>query len=169
NNDQQSLGVSVSAPPPSETNEELEGVTPFQMGPFPAGTPYNVNIYSNPLGKDCSVVSGGTGTLTASAQTNVEVECVNVGTRYSVTASLDPAFAGAQGAEVVLTTEEAIYRITPAPTDTSVTFSDVVFNPVGSSQGFNWSVVASNTIGGTLNKCPVSNSTNVKTTPGAFS
>src|SRR5690606_24478470 len=48
NNDQQGLGVSVSAPPPSETNEELEGVTPFQMGPFPAGTLYNVNIYSNP-------------------------------------------------------------------------------------------------------------------------
>src|SRR5690606_14354799 len=150
-------------------NEALNGVAQFAMGPFPAGTPYNVVIFSNPLGKDCSVVSGGTGTLTAGVETNAVVECVDVGTRYSVTASLDPAFASAQGAEVVLTTEERIYRIKPAPTDTSVTFTDVLFNPVGSSQGFNWSVVASNTIGGTLNKCPVANSTNVKYIPGAFS
>ncbi len=62
----------------------------------------------------------------------------------------------------MLTTEEAIYRINPAPTDTSVTFPNVLFNPTGlSTQGFNWNVIASNTIGGTLNKCAVTNATNV--------
>lgn len=168
NNNQLNTAVSVQAPPPSETNEELEGVTPFSFGTIPAGSAYNVTIYNNPIGKSCSVVSGGSGTLTAGVETNVVVECVNTGTRYSVTVNLDPAFAGAQGAEVVLTTEEAIYRANPAPTDTSVTFEEVLFNPVGSSQGFNWSVVASNTIGGTLNKCPVTNSTNVTIVPGPF-
>ncbi|HWL63554.1 MAG TPA: hypothetical protein VNQ32_12195 [Steroidobacteraceae bacterium] len=161
--------IGVLAPPPTELNEELNGVTPFAFPAFPAGTAYNVEVMSQPRGKNCVVTSGGTGILTAGVDAEVEVQCTNTGNRYDMTVNLNPAFSSAEGAEVVLTTEEAIYRINPAPTATSVTFEDVLFNPGETAApppatqpaGFNWSVVASNTIGGTLNKCPVTNPTNV--------
>jgi hypothetical protein len=153
--------IGVAAPPPTEANEALLGVTPFTFGTLPVGTPYNVQVYEQPRGKNCVVTSGGSGTLTADVETNVVVNCTNVGTRYSMTVNLNPAFVSSPGAQVVLTTEEAIYRINPPTGATTVTFPGVLFNPSPSPQGFNWSVIASNTIGGTLNKCPVTNSTNV--------
>jgi hypothetical protein len=163
NNGQLSGSIGVAAPPPSEANEELLGVTPFTFGTLPAGSAYNITVFQNPLGKTCTVASGGSGMLTAGVATNVVVNCINAaGTpRYSMTVGLAPGFASSAGAQVVLTTEEAIYRINPAPTDTSVTFTNVLFNPSPSTQGFNWNVIASNTIGGTLNKCVVNNPTNV--------
>jgi hypothetical protein len=153
--------VGVAAPPPTEANEELQGVTPFAFATLPVGTAYNIQVYEQPRGKNCEVISGGTGVLDDDVETHVVVQCSNVGTRYSMTVNLHPAFASAPGAQVVLTTEERIYRINPAPTDTVAVFPDVLFNPTPSPQGFNWNVVASNTLGGTLNKCPVTNSTNV--------
>ncbi|MDQ2642099.1 MAG: hypothetical protein M3Y79_16130 [Pseudomonadota bacterium] len=160
-NNGQQLGV--LAPPPAVTNEELNGVTPFTFGTFPVGTNYNVQVAGQPPGKICTVVSGGTGTIAEGVATNVNIVCNPdpAVTRYSVTVALDPAFASAEGAQVVVTTEDRIHRVTPAPTDTSVTFTDVLFNPdpTNSAQitNFNYSVTASTTIGGTLNKCPVLN------------
>ncbi len=160
-NNGQQLGV--LAPPPAVTNEELNGVTPFTFGTFPVGSSYNVQVVTQPVGKICSVVSGGTGTFAEGVPTNVNVVCNPdpAVARYSVTVALAPAFASAEGAQVVVTTEDRIHRITPAPTDTSVTFTDVLFNPdpTNSPQivNFTYSVTASTTIGGTLNKCPVLN------------
>lgn len=164
--------VGVTAPAPSEANEGLNGVVPFAFNTLPAGTAYNVTVYQQPLGKFCEVKSGGTGVLEANVKTNVVVECrnLNVGEtgakpRYSMTVTLDSNFADNQGAQVVLTTEEAIYRKTNIPHGTtSVTFDNVLMNPSPSTQGFNYSVIASNTIGGTVNKCGVTNPTNVSTT-----
>jgi hypothetical protein len=160
NNGQLTGSIGVAAPPPAESNESLNGVTPFTFGTLPVGTPYNITVYQNPIGKSCSVKSGGTGTLTKGVQTNVVIECINVGTRYSMTVTLAKSFSDSENAQVVLTTEERIYRINPAGA-LSVTFTDVLFNPTPSPQGFNWNVVASNTVGGTLNKCPVTHATNV--------
>jgi hypothetical protein len=166
NNGQASNFVAVTAPSPSEANEELLGVTPFTFGTLPAGSAYNITVLENPIGKNCVVASGGSGTLEAGVTTNVVVNCTNIpGTRYSLTVSTPLAFRSAAGAQVVLTTEEAIYRINPGPNDPSVTFTDVLFNPnppsgPPSPQVFNWNVIASNTIGGTLNKCVVTNATN---------
>jgi hypothetical protein len=158
--------IGVLAPPPAETNEDLEAV-PFFFPALPAGTAYNVEVLAQPRGKNCVVASGAAGTLTPGVETNVVVNCTNTGTRYSMIVNLAPSFAAATGAQVVLTTEEGIYRINPAPTDTTAVFTDVLFNPQPSTTpdpsipGFNWSVVASNTIGDTLNKCAVTNPTNV--------
>jgi hypothetical protein len=160
-NNGQQLGV--MAPPPAVTNEELNGVTQFTFGTFPVGSTYDVQVVTQPLGKICTVVSGGSGTIQAGVPTNVNVVCNPdpAWDRYSVTVALDPAFAAAEGAQVVLTTEDGIQRITPAPTDTSVTFTDALFNPdPGNSPlivDFTYSVTASTTVGGTQNKCPVLN------------
>lgn len=152
--------VAVAAPPPAENNEEVQGTTPFVFGSLPAGTPYNVQVQTQPTGKNCVVTSGGTGVLTAGVETNVVVTCTNTGTRYSMTVNLAPEFVSSPGAQVVLTTEERIYRINPAAGATSVTFNNVLFNPTPSPLAFTWNVIASNTQGGTLNKCPVTNAAN---------
>jgi len=142
-----------------------ETLTPFSFGTQPIGTGYNVQIRQQPTGKTCTVVNG-TGVLDANAPPFVRINCIDSATRYNLTVTLNPAFASAEGARVRLTTEENIYEATPGPSDTSVVFSNVLFNPATNSPtpaqepAFTWTVTASTTVGGTLNKCPVTGPTN---------
>lgn len=142
-----------------------ETLTPFSFGTLPTGTSYDVQIRQQPTGKTCTVVNG-TGVLDANAPPFIRINCVDSAVRYNLTVALNPAFASAQGARVTLTTEENVYEATPAPGDTSVVFSNVLFNPATNSPApaqeptFTWTVTASTTVGGTLNKCPVTGPTN---------
>jgi hypothetical protein len=142
-----------------------ETLTPFSFGSLPAGSSYNIQIREQPTGKNCTVVDG-TGVLDANAPPLVRINCVNNTVRYNLTVALDPAFVASQGAKVTLTTEEAIYEAIPAAGVSSVVFTGVLFNPTTNSTNptqeptFTWTVTASNTVGGTQNKCPVTGPTN---------
>jgi hypothetical protein len=139
-------------------------VTPFSFGALKEGSSYNVTVKTQPYGRTCTVTNG-TGVLKRSAPPMVTITCVPSSiSRYNLTVRLDPAFSSSTGAKVQLATEEAIYEGAPAPGATSFTFTSVLFNgagagsPVG-SPAFTWTVTASNTVGGTTNRCPVTGPT----------
>lgn len=148
--------------------------------------PYDLEVSQQPYGKLCIFVGGtNVGVLNPDSPPNVIVQCGPAPgfTRYSLTATVDPTFAASAGAAVFLRTEDAIYRCNMAggndPTictlgSGTVTFPNRLMNtsgniangPIGTpnpgafAPNFEWSVSASNTVGGTVNRCPVNNASN---------
>jgi hypothetical protein len=174
NNGDNNSALGAIAPVPTVPIDSTDGsatftgdtavVTPFTFGSLPEGSPYNVTVRTQPYGRTCTVANG-TGVLNRATPPKVEITCSPSGiSRYNLTVALNPAFSSSQGAKVQLTTEEAIYQGVPAPGATSITFTSVLFNgasppgPTG-SPAFNWTVTASNSVGGTTNRCPVSGPT----------
>lgn len=164
--------VSFLAPVPTEPTSGAV-VTPFSFGTVPVGSAYNIEIRTQPYGKQCSV-AGGAGTISAVTPPDIRITCADNVPRYSLTVNLNSAFASAQGARVQLTTEEAVYEQTVTAGQATVVFPSVLFNastaanagpvptpaPPPGTPTFTWTVTASTTVGGTLNKCPVTNATN---------
>jgi hypothetical protein len=146
---------------------------PFSFGAVAVGTAYNITIKQQPELKTCVVV-GGQGVLTKGVTPNIVVNCTNsppatngAGTRYDLTVQLPPTtsyFSGLQEAKVRVTTEEEIREVTVTPGQTSVTFTGVLINSTGSQNPAPWTVNASTFEGNRLNKCVVTNATNVGTT-----
>jgi hypothetical protein len=184
NNGDNNTAIGAIAPIPSTPINATDGsattasgtavITPFTFGSLPEGAPYNVTVRTQPYGRTCTVANG-TGVLNRASPPNVTITCGPSGIpRFNLTVRLDPAFSNSAGAKVQLATEEAIYQGTPAPGATTFTFTNVLFNaapppgpaPVG-SPAFAWAVTASNTVGGTVNKCPVRDPTNTVGTPPA--
>ena len=165
NNGDVARARSFLAPKP-EAPIDGDSVTRFSFGALPIGSPYNVEVRTQPIGKTCTVTNGS-GTLNADTAPDIRISCVNSTPRYSLTVSTAP-IAGIVGAKVTLATEENVYEAeVPAGTN-SVTFTDALFNPTfgldpaqaAQTPAFVWSVTASTTEGGTTNKCPVTNPTN---------
>lgn len=165
NNGDAERARSFLAPVPTETGAE-DGPTHFTFGAIPVGSPYNIEIRRQPIGKTCTVANGS-GTLNSASDLNITITCQNSTPRYSMVVDA-AAIAGVEGAKVTLATEEAVYEMDVPSGTSTVTFTDALFNPaLGLSPAeaavtppFLWSVTASTTQGGTLNKCPVINPTN---------
>ncbi|MDQ2642101.1 MAG: hypothetical protein M3Y79_16140 [Pseudomonadota bacterium] len=165
NNGDTARARSFLAPTPEEPITGT-ATTRFSFGALPVGTAYNIEVRTQPVGKTCTVANGA-GTLSADAAPEILITCVNSTPRYSMTIST-VAIAGEAGAKVTLATEENVYEAEVPAGTASVTFADVLFNPAfgltptqaATTPPFVWSVTASTTEGGTLNKCPVTNPTN---------
>lgn len=165
NNGDAERARSFLAPVPIEPGAE-DAPTHFSFGAIPVGSPYNIEVRQQPIGKTCTV-SNGSGTLTTAGDLDIQVSCQNSTPRYSMIVDA-AAIAGVEGAKVTLATEEAVYELDVPAGTTTVNFADTLFNPAfGLSPAeaavtppFQWSVTASTTQGGTLNKCPVINPTN---------
>ncbi len=165
NNGDTARARSFLAPAPTGPSEgPVE--TRFTFGALPVGTPYNIEVRAQPVGKTCTIANGS-GTLNADAAPDILITCVNSTPRFSMTVSTGP-IAGIVGAKVTLATEENVYETDIPAGTTSVTFEDVLFDPTfglspqqaATTPPFVWSVTASTTEGGTVNKCPVTNPTN---------
>ncbi len=151
---------SFIAAAPYEANAGL-AVVPFTFGSLPAGTDYNIRVIQDPYGKTCSVVTGGTGVISATAELpEIRVECVNSVPRFDliVTLPADPAlFTGLTGARVQLRTEEEWIDRAVTPGQTEVVFEDVLMNGTGQLNPFTWTVTANTTENNTTSKCIVTN------------
>jgi hypothetical protein len=188
NNGSDDTAIGAVAPVPATPIDSTDGsatttgstavVTPFSFGALPEGAPYNVTVKTQPYGRNCTVANGA-GVLNRAAPPQVTITCVPNLSRYNLTVKLDPLFSNSPGAKVQLRTEEALYQATIAPGATAVTFTNVVFyagttatvppavpNPAAppGSPAFSWTVTASNTAGGTLNRCPVTGPTGTNPT-----
>jgi len=137
----------------------FRGTEILKFGAVEVGAGYTITIAKNPVGRACTIANGS-GTATANVD-NVSVTCIPDGTPlYSLTANIAPALSAAppEGFAVTLTTEEGSETISPTMGQTSVTFELPVYYPHGLPT-FNYTVTASNTVGGTTNKCAVTNPT----------
>lgn len=172
NNGNADGAVSFLAPVPTAATTGTVA-TPFSFGTVPVGSAYNVEVRTQPYGKECTV-SGGSGTISTATALSITINCVDNVPRYSMTVNLNPAFASAEGARVQLITEEAVHEQSVTAGQTTAVFPGVLFNastaanagpvpspaPPAGTPTFTWTVTASTTVGGTLNKCPVTNPTN---------
>lgn len=136
--------------------------TPFTFGSVAKGSAYNVTVKTQPFGKVCTVTNGS-GTITTAEALDITVNCVNdpAVPRYFVKVTIPSTFGSLPGAKVSLTTEEGTFDKIPAAGATSVQFDSAVFNSLTSLPLFQYTVSASTTEGGTVNKCIVTNPTNV--------
>lgn len=130
----------------------------LRFGGVDVGAGYEVTILESPFGRDCTIANG-TGVATAPVN-NITVTCVRDATPlYTVTASIAPALANSppEGFAVTLQTEEGVETVYPEVGQTSVTFENPVLYPGGNPPAFTYQVTATNTRGGTLNNCAVTN------------
>jgi hypothetical protein len=173
NNGQFSDAVTVVSPTPENAYVDDTFPVAFNFGTRPVRdengnpVPYNIQISTQPYGRICSFRAGtvSSGILSADSPPNIAVECVPnpAVARYDLDVFLDPAFASAPGATVRLRTEEAIYEQAVTSADIAagkMTFVGKLFNGSGpgsptGSPPFVWTVNATTTIGGTVNRCPM--------------
>lgn len=104
---------------------------PFSFGSLEVGLQYNVEVVAQPFGKECQPVSGSSGTLTASQETQVVIECAPNIPRSDVIVALpsNPAlFSALPGAKVTLYTGEWMQERAVSPGDPTVIFEDSVFS-----------------------------------------
>lgn len=151
----------------------VRGTEVLKFGAVNVGANYAITITRSPEGRTCTI-QNGSGTATT-AVSNVVVTCVRDDTQlYTLTAAIAPALANAppEGFAVTLTTEEGTETIQPTVGQTSLTFAlPVYFPPATSPPPFSYTVTATNTVGGTTNKCLVNGATAAlvdddATTPG---
>lgn len=150
----------------------VRGTNVLRLGSVAIGANYTVAITRTPFGRTCTLTNGS-GTVTAEVN-NITVACVRDSTPlYTLTANIASGLSAAPpaGFAVTLTTEEGSETITPTTGQTSVTFTlPVFFPPSDSPPTFNYTVTATNTVGGTTNNCQVTNATGalpaVGVTPG---
>lgn len=139
----------------------VRGTNALRFGAVNSGAGYAITINKSPAGRTCTIANG-TGVATADID-NVTVTCVRDTTPlYTLTAAIASGVATAPpaGFKLTLTTEEGTETITPTAGQTSVTFALPVFYPGGTNPpSFNYTVTATNTVGGTTNSCAVTNGT----------
>jgi hypothetical protein len=169
NNGQSTDSVSVVTPTPENAYVNDTFSMPFSFGPRAVRdangnpVPYNVQIGAQPYGKVCAFRAGtqNSGVLSIESPPDIAIDCVPnpAVPRYNLDVFLDPAFANAPGATVLLRTEDAIYEQSVTAADITagkMTFVGKIFTgPVAPGAPFAWSVSASTTVGGTANRCPV--------------
>jgi hypothetical protein len=173
NNGQFSDSLTIVAPTPENAYVDETFPVAFSFGSRAVrdanGNPvaYNIQIATQPYGRICSFAPGSTtsGVLSSASPPNIAVQCVPnpAVTRYDLDVFLDPSFANAPGAKVLLRTEEAIYEQAVTAADITagkMRFEDKLFNGSGpgsptGSPPFTWTVSASTTAGGTVNRCPM--------------
>src|SRR5690606_19179665 len=126
NNGDAERARSFLAPIPTEAGSE-DALTHFTFGALPVGSPYNIEVRQQPVGKTCAV-SNGSGTLTQASALNITVSCQNSTPRFSMTVNA-AAIAGVEGAKVTLATEEAVYQLDVPGGATTVTCTDALFTP----------------------------------------
>jgi hypothetical protein len=133
----------------------------LRFGAVNAGAGYAITVNKTPVGRTCTIANG-TGTATTDVE-NVKVTCVRDTTQlYTLTTSIASGLSATPpaGFKVTLTTEEGSETITPTAGQATVTFALPVFYPGGSNPpSFNYTVTATNTVGGTTNSCAVTNGT----------
>jgi hypothetical protein len=191
NNGLLSDSVTIVAPTPENTYVNDTFPVAFSFGARAVRdangnpVPYNITITTQPYGAICAFAAGSvhSGVLSPESPPNIILDCNPnpAVARYNLDVILDPAFANAPGAKVQLRTEDAIYEqaVTPAHiTAGRMTFAGKLFNanaapgdgPLGvptpptGSPVFIWTVSASTTLGGTVNRCPVLRATNPSVT-----
>jgi hypothetical protein len=138
-------------------------VVPFSFGAFPAGTPYNVTIKTQPFGKTCTVANGQ-GTLTAGVATNITVTCTNTRQRHDMVVTIPgdaTVFRNLPSAKVRLTTEEEIIEKDASTADSNnrVTFPGALIDATGEFNSAPYTVSASYREAGSFSKCGVTNPT----------
>jgi hypothetical protein len=186
NNGQDSDAVTIIAPIPTQVSTAAQPVA-FTFGSRAIvntsgnPVPYNVQIKQVPYGKRCAFRAGSrnSGTLSLESPPQILIDCTPdpAVALYDLRVYLDPAFTSATGAKVQLRTEEAIFEKSPTSADITagfLTFEDLLFNsssnalngPLASpaappgSPVFEYNVTATTSVGGTLNRCPVTNPSN---------
>lgn len=160
NNGNTNGAVSFQAAIPTEPTNDIP-ITPFSFGAVPVGSPYNIEVRTQPYGKNCTV-AGGTGVVSTPEALNIVVTCVNNIARYPLTVTIPATFGNLPGAKVRLTTEEAVFEQAPAAGQTKVVFPDSLFRPNPAdttAPAFTWTVTASITEGEVTSKCTVTNPT----------
>lgn len=139
----------------------VRGTEVLRFGSVAQGASYNISITRAPEGRTCTIANGS-GTATTNVN-NVTVTCERDSTPlYTLTADIAPALAAAppEGFAVTLATEEGSETIHPAAGQDSVTFSLPIFYPSPTSPPpFAYTVTATNTVGGSTNKCLVNGGT----------
>lgn len=139
----------------------VRGTEVLQFGAVAVGANYNVSIDRAPWGRTCALANGS-GTATNDVN-NITVTCERDDTQlFTLTADIAPALADEppEGFAVTLQTEEGSETIHPTAGQASVTFSLPIFYPEPTSPpGFTYTVTATNTVGGTTNKCLVNGAT----------
>jgi hypothetical protein len=135
----------------------VRGTEVLRLGSVAVGANYAVSITGQPTGRTCTIANGS-GTATGPVD-NIAVTCVRDDTQlFTLTANIAQALADAppQGFAVTLTTEEGSETIQPTAGQLSVTFTLPIFYPTQTSPPpFSYTVTATNTVGGTTNKCLV--------------
>lgn len=139
----------------------FRGTNVLRFGSVPAGTTYAITIDTQPYARNCTLANG-TGTASADVE-NVAVTCVPTSVpRFTLSANINSTLAAnrPEGFKVTLTTEEGTETIVPNAGQTLVTFTLPVLYPGGDNPPpFNYTVTATNTVGGTTNSCNVTAAT----------
>jgi hypothetical protein len=134
----------------------FRGTNVLRFGAVPTGSTYAITVDTQPYARNCTVANG-TGTANADVA-NVTVTCVQTSIpRFTLTANIASALAAAPpaGFAITLTTEEGSETITPTAGQTAVTFTLPIFYPGSNPPTFDYRVTATNTVGGTINNCAV--------------
>jgi hypothetical protein len=130
---------------PAVPTDEPEPI-PFSFGALEEGTPYSVEITSQPYGKQCQLSSGQSGTLAMGQAAHVVIDCVPNIPRHDLVVTIPPTpevFSGLPGAKITLYTGEQMREATVTPGQTQVTFPDSMWSAAGQPAAFTYTVSAS--------------------------
>ncbi len=119
-----------------------QAASAFTFGSLPVGTPYNIQVTTEPYGRACSIANG-TGTVGDPSAAPITITCNQDPDvpRYSVSGTISAAASATPGLKIVLSTEEGVREIAGTGL-TDFTFPDAVFNNGSSLPVFGWRVTA---------------------------